>query len=313
MGVRNLNKYLRKNCSTSIKTIQLAELSGKKIVVDVSIYIYKFLADNALMEHMYLLISILLYYNIEPIFIFDGKPPVEKNNTIDKRKEDRKKAKIELLELEDIYQSEQNVKIKKDLLFKINLLKRQTVNVTKNHVQNIKELMDAYGIQYIVSSGEADVMCANLIENNKAWGCLSDDTDMFVYNCDYILRDINLLHHTVVLYDKQKILKELDINESDFNEILVISTNEYSHNIDIPLGQVIILYRKYKKELSKYSFYIWLLKTTKYIKDYKKLLNVYKIYKFTNVNIDNIMINEKKKKDINKIKSIMVNDGFIFV
>lgn len=311
MGVRNLNKYLIKNCPKSIKTIHLKELSGKIIVVDASIYIYKFLADDALMEHMYLLISILMNYNIEPIFVFDGKPPVEKNNTICKRKENKKNANIELLEIEDAYKNEQNIKRKKEILFKIKLLKRQTVSVTKKHILNVKELMDAYGIQYIVSICEADLLCAHLIENNKAWGCLSDDTDMFVYNCNYVLRDINILHHTVNLYDTQNILKEININESDFNEILIISTSEYSHNIDIPISQVIQLYRKYKKELYKHGFYVWLLKTTNYIKDYKELLNVYRIYKTTYTNTS-ITVN-KGKKDINKIKSIMVNDGFIFV
>jgi len=42
MGIKDLNKYLRQNCKNenSIKCINLHELSGKKIVIDISIYIY---------------------------------------------------------------------------------------------------------------------------------------------------------------------------------------------------------------------------------------------------------------------------------
>jgi len=311
MGVRHLNKYLRKHCPNSIKTIHLTELKGKKIVVDISIYLYKYLAEEALMENMYLLISILLHYNIEPVFIFDGKPPVEKYNTIDKRKQDRKSAKMKLLELENVYKTENNIKNKKDLLLKIQILKRNSVMVTRNHIHKIKDLLDAYGIQYIVSTGEADELCGYLIETGKAWGCLSDDTDMFVYKCNYVLRDINLLHHTVALYDKEQILEDLNINEYDFNQILVVSSSEYSHNIDITIGQVIILYRKYKGQLLKYSFYVWLLKTTSYIKDYKELLNVYQIYNMRFIN--DVNMQAEKPKDINKIKTIMKNEGFIFI
>jgi len=313
MGVRHLNKYLRKNCPNSIKTIHLKEIENKTIVIDVSIYLYKFLAEGALMENMYLLISILLSYNIEPIFIFDGKPPAEKNNTIYKRKVERISARNELVELEYVYSKEDNMKNKKSLLTKINALKRQSVIVTKQHINNIKQLMDAYGIQYIISSGEADELCGYLLRENKAWGCLSDDTDMFVYECDYILRDLNLLYHTVVLYDKQNILKELNINEDDFKQILVVSTSEYSHNIDITVGQVIILYRKYKKKKLMYSFYVWLLKTTDYIKDYKELLNVYKIYTNNNINLIDVNREMKKSKNVDNLRKIMENEGFIFV
>ena len=56
MGIRYLNKYLRDNCD-SIKEIHLSELRNKIIAVDVSIYLYKFLAENALLENIYLILT----------------------------------------------------------------------------------------------------------------------------------------------------------------------------------------------------------------------------------------------------------------
>ena len=59
MGIRYLNNYLRKSCTKkSIRKIDLCTLSGKTIVIDTSIYIYKFLGENALIENIFLLISI---------------------------------------------------------------------------------------------------------------------------------------------------------------------------------------------------------------------------------------------------------------
>ena len=64
MGIRNLNYYLRNNCPDSIRCINISDLSGKRIVVDASIYLYKFESDNLLLENMYLMLSIFNHYKI---------------------------------------------------------------------------------------------------------------------------------------------------------------------------------------------------------------------------------------------------------
>lgn len=75
MGIKNLNTFIRKTCNNSINKVTFWELKGKVIVVDASIYMYRFLAENSLIENMYQFVSSLLYYEIVPIFVFDGKSP----------------------------------------------------------------------------------------------------------------------------------------------------------------------------------------------------------------------------------------------
>ena len=100
MGIKYLNKYLRNNCPESIQCISVADLSGKKIVVDISIYLYKYETEGGLLENMYLLLSILRHYNVIPVFVFDGKSPAEKKALIQKRAEDRNDAVKEYKELQ---------------------------------------------------------------------------------------------------------------------------------------------------------------------------------------------------------------------
>jgi len=91
MGIRYLNKYFREECNTKnncIKMISISQLSGKKIAVDISIYLYKFVGDDQLIENMYLMLSIFKYYNIIPIFIFDGKSPAQKKELLIQRREE---------------------------------------------------------------------------------------------------------------------------------------------------------------------------------------------------------------------------------
>jgi hypothetical protein len=64
MGIHNLNRFLLNNCThESINKKHMKFLSGKTIVVDTSIYLYKFIANNLLIENMYLLITIFLSSN----------------------------------------------------------------------------------------------------------------------------------------------------------------------------------------------------------------------------------------------------------
>ena len=86
MGIKNLNRFLREQAKESIKFISVAELSGKKIAVDISIYMYKYASEGSLLENIYLMLSVFRYYNICPIFVFDGKPPPEKKELLLKRK-----------------------------------------------------------------------------------------------------------------------------------------------------------------------------------------------------------------------------------
>ena len=79
MGIKNLNRFLLDNCNKkSITKIHLSKLTGKKLVIDVSIYLYKFLSENVLMENMYLFISILKKYDIKPaivdLVLYNGEP-----------------------------------------------------------------------------------------------------------------------------------------------------------------------------------------------------------------------------------------------
>ena len=227
MGIRMLNKFLQEKCKDSISCIDLSSLSGKKIVVDISIYLYKFLSEGALLENLYLMISIFRENNIIPIFIFDGKPPSEKNDTIAFRKKNKKNAREEYYRLKQIlddiasdaesckesdivslcennvttnasnigktvveFDEETTITIPTNSIEIRNMmerLKKKFVILKSEHIQNAKTLLQAYGMTYYESPGEADMLCAKLVSKNIVYACLSEDTDMFVYGCARVL------------------------------------------------------------------------------------------------------------------------------
>ena len=322
MGIKNLNRFLMDNCSKkSIKKVHLKTFSNKTIVIDTSIYLYKFMSENALLENMYLLISILRSYNITPIFIFDGKPPPEKKDLLIRRKLEKKQAQEKYKLLEESLTMEISDERREELMLELESLKRQFVRIKEEDVQGVKRLMDAYGVAYYTSPGEADHLCAYIIKENKAWACLSDDMDMFLYGCKRVMRHISLLNHTVIFYDFDLILKDLQMSEQNFREIMVISGTDYNINSNTSLFDTMHWFQEYNKYLfdgtqnikQEQSFYDWLLTNTKYITNEFDLRKVYSMFILDNYVVENklININNKLVVDKNKLQQILRKEGFL--
>ena len=101
MGIQYLNTYIKNTAKDdSIVKTNLNELENKIIAIDTSIYLYRFLSENSLIENIYLMVSLFKYYKIIPIFVFDGKPPKEKLQIIEKRNLDKKNAENKYNELQ---------------------------------------------------------------------------------------------------------------------------------------------------------------------------------------------------------------------
>jgi flap endonuclease-1 len=230
MGIRYLNRFLKENAHPSIKLCKLAELSGKKIAVDISIYIYRFASDNTLIENIYLMLSVFRYYNIIPIFVFDGKPPDEKRELIKKRKEDKKEAENEYNKLKNILDLNKDIDDfdKQEIINNMDTLKKKFVSVSKNDIENVKNMIRYYGATYFDAPGEADELCAMLTMKDKVWACLSEDMDMFVYGCTRVIRYLSLLQHTAVIYDMKGILENLGVTQKELREICVLSGTDYN-------------------------------------------------------------------------------------
>ena len=322
MGIRYLNRFLKDNASPSIKLCSLLELSGKKIAVDISIYMYRFASDNTLIENMYLMLSVFRHYNIIPIFVFDGKPPAEKRELLQKRKEDKQEAENEYNKLKNTLEINKDMDDadKQEIIYNMDMLKKKFVSINKNDIENVKNLIRSYGATYYDAPGEADELCAMLTMKDKVWACLSEDMDMFVYGCPRVIRYISLLNHTAVVYDVKGILNNLGISQKELREICVLSGTDYNLECDDNKNTLINTlkqFKKYHKSNSKISFYEWLNENSNnFIKDYDLLLKIYEMFDL-NSNHFNIKIFEKIKiingpilKD--NIKNILKTDGFLF-
>lgn len=321
MGIQYLNTYIKKTAKEhSIVKTNLNELENKIIAIDTSIYLYRFLSENSLLENIYLMVSLFKYYKIIPIFVFDGKPPKEKLQIIEKRNLDKKNAENKYNELQKELGTVNDPTKKNDLIECINSLKKKCIRLKYNDVLEVRNLLDAFGVYYIEAIGEADELCAKLVIKNYAYACLSEDMDLFLYGCPRVMRYLSLVNQTVILYNLDKILIDLDLTFNEFKEICILSGTDYNYNSskDLNLYKILEYFKKYKhyckNNQEHLDFYSWCDKNYDFIENIYQLYNVYLMFETNKIKLPKIKhSNLNKHSNQIKIKEIMKPHGFIFL
>ena len=325
MGIKHLNKYLRVECAKSITCMDMKELANKTIVIDISIYMYKYQTDGTLIENIYLMLSLFKHYRIIPIFIFDGKPPIEKRELLRQRYNDKVIAEAEYNRLSALL--EQDSLDRGDLVSELELLKKKIIYLTKKQIANVKTLIHAFGATYYDAPNEADELCALLVLKNKAWGCMSEDMDMFVYGVPRVIRYFSLLNHTIVLYNTSSILQELRMTQKEFSEVCILSGTDYNlsnHSRQVVAGHgsllhdSVWLFNQYRQQCYADGFYDWLLKDNLIgSEEYACLNHIYQMFVHEAAECVDIVDKIKLKQDNllvckDKLRSILEDDGFIY-
>lgn len=292
MGIRGLNAYFKRHTGPkSIQTLSLKDLANKTVVFDTSIYIYKFLETGQLMENMFLLIAQCIEHHITPLFVFDGKPPPSKTSVLQSRYLRKRSAYEKFMELTTQY-NESNVEWTEEerarIVKQIEYYRRRSIRVKNEDITQLKKLMDELGIYYCDAPNESDVVCAYYVQKGIAWACVSDDMDLFAYNCPRVLREWNIQREETILYDFEAIKKDIRLDNAHVRYVLLLVGHDYTENVcglsPYCMEQVIDWYREYicvRKKGNTQSFLQWLMftgrVTIQHINQLKEVLPLYDV------------------------------------
>ncbi|VVU95095.1 XPG I-region [seawater metagenome] len=254
MGIKKLNKYLKeaedaifihKNLSAFCNSI---DRNGPKIVlaIDTSLYIYKYMYSypNFLLGFT-LQITRFIKNNIIPLYVFEGTPPLEKQDVLRMRTEKKKRIREKIQCLEEELNNAKSNSQKVNLNKEITRLNKQIIHVTKDDITKLKELFDLFNIQYINAIGESDSMCSFLYKKNIIDACLSDDMDILVSGCSNMIKFNN---GEIVHYQLENILHVLNLNYEKFVEMCVLFGCDYSK--PVPKLDNQLIYDLIKQDLS---------------------------------------------------------------
>ena len=177
MGVKGLSKFIKEHIPSAINKRKLSELSDNVVAIDTNYYIYKYtISTDDFVKKFASQYLHLTSFGIKPLYVFDGKPPSEKQKVIDKRK-------------------------------KVNL--KKNIEVTNSGIKTLKKFFKEYDIPYLECMSEADFICSQLSRHGVIRGCISDDMDFLTLGCKYLYREYYQYSDEIVEYSLGEVTKEL--------------------------------------------------------------------------------------------------------
>jgi flap endonuclease-1 len=264
MGIKNLKIILNQKCQSAINIRKLDSYRGMILGIDLSIFLYKYLYNNDdHLEGFTRLILRLLKNQITPVFVFDGKPPKEKDGILQNRREKRdfmnikknliencikfdksnfdvfKKCVNEYInttnsdfalydsDIKDLYDKDNDI-----LLKDCEKLTKKIIYVTYQHIDSLKKLFDLFGVRYIHAPCEAESLLAMLCKKNIIDGCISEDTDILPNGGHIFLRNFNADKNTIEEYCLYGILDNLKLNNDKFIDLCILCGCDYTTKIN---------------------------------------------------------------------------------
>ena len=237
MGIKGLTHLIREKSPTAMESVSLSSFRDKKIAIDTSIFLYKSLAnvryngdylrnkEGKIVSHIVGIFNKTIQYlsvGIQPIYIFDGKPPDEKKECIQERKK-------RVQECKDKMETDISEEEKRNL-------EKGTLRVTKEHIDDIKHLFDLMGVPYIHNPiGEAEAYAAELCRIGYVDAVVTEDMDTLVYGCPKVLRnciDRSIKRKDVVTcFSYETIINSFQMNHEQFVDICILSGCDYCPTI----------------------------------------------------------------------------------
>ena len=230
MGIKNLNTLIEQHSRNGKQKIHLSKYSGYTFAVDTNVYLYKYLYGKSNhIDGMFFMINKFKKFNIRPIFIFDGKPPTEKNETIKNRRliKNKLEEKLSLLKIR-ITNTDNDTEII-ELQTEIDNIEKKIIYVNKVVIDKTKQLFDLMGIIYINADCEAEHYCSKLCNLNLVDGVVSEDMDTIACGSKLVIRNFTNRDDYAESYILQEILYDLNISYPSFIDLCIILGNDYNH------------------------------------------------------------------------------------
>jgi flap endonuclease-1 len=258
MGINGLKKLLRKEAPDAFKPFYFGLLYGKKVAIDSSILLYKFRytysTDDFHIRGFKQKVEEFKRLGIEPVFVFDGKPPDAKMEVLNQRKENRNKMRDRLESLTKEFEelgvqpnfdefiddhdpdtdpepsaaAAAETVLAKKIYTEIQKIKKNLLYVHKHHSTEVMALLKDLGITFFESYGEAEEFCAFLQKKGVVEYILTEDTDSLVFGGTNVIFQTKNQFEIIIL---ETILNSLEINYFEFIDFCILCGCDYTSKI----------------------------------------------------------------------------------
>lgn len=225
MGIQGLLPFITDPQRGAIKTVSIRDFKGQTAAIDGYVLLHRgafscakqlFEGQNtdAFVSHCMRYIDLLQKHGVRPLLVFDGASLSAKRDTERQRRDARKTARTQAVELlalgktNDAYQA-----------------MSRAIDVTHKMALRFIHAARSRGIDSIVAPYEADAQLAYLTHTGLAHFVITEDSDLIVFGCEKILFKLQL-NGEGRLYDKSLLegalcTKKLRCNNYSFEKFRI--------------------------------------------------------------------------------------------
>lgn len=260
MGIKDLNTFLQKKLIFP-EQVSMKEFKNLKIAIDTPTIFHKFhsIALKKISNGVYdsggninintkiiedeikllflNLVNKFYEYKIQPIFIFEGKNPLEKKDESDRRKYESEKREVKREQtIDEISQLDDSDRFSLSNISKVKKVQQQQ-KINYNSFDNVYSFFKKLGIPVYKAIKEAETTACMLVLDEKVEAVFSNDSDCFAYTPNKIITSINYPKDTFNVFVLNNVLEKLNFTKEQLTDFCIMCGCDYNKRIRL-LGPV---------------------------------------------------------------------------
>lgn len=234
MGIKNLMKIINKYAPETVTYNKIDNYKNSIVAIDGNLLLYKVIYairkngydlknEEIIITHLFGFIQKIkgfIYYNITPIFVFDGIAPEIKQNTLKQR-----------LDFHNHMKQKYYKAITQDEKKKYYYMKS---DITFNEIMEVMELIKLFNFTVIEAPEEADSQLAELSNNNnkKIDYIITDDLDILIFGGSKILKNFTVSDtKKIQQLDLTILKKQTGLNQKQLIDLAILLGCDYCPSI----------------------------------------------------------------------------------
>jgi flap endonuclease-1 len=257
MGIKNFSTLLKEKASSAYIKLDINDFYGKRVAIDLNNLMYRYFSSY-LKEEIYQtdlfradvnrekvvakwINSIIdfgllwIEHGITPIYVLDGNTRKEKEDTKQKRINEKKKARDSSKELlEKIRNSRSLFDISPNDMSELRKNLSKDVSLKVEEVQQLKNTLLEFRFPVLDALYDSEQLCCALAIEGKVEAVYSTDTDCLVYGAPYLITEFdkeNRENLFLCVISLQKTLEALEITYDSFVDLCIMCGCDFNQNI----------------------------------------------------------------------------------
>ncbi len=270
MGLNGCLQFIRNKYPHLLTDDHISKYAYQRVIVDIASYIYKYACIYGLDSSRWInaFVNLMVTFKINrvnPIVVFDGKPPAEKSGELNERKEKKQQTLEKIKQLEDALLAYTNKNLTQDdtdllkhyidkidvkgqpvkrllveetntfttveinaLYEYLDKLKNTVVYITPTHFQNMKDILTSLGIPHIQAEEEAEGYCCFLVKQGFGNAVISCDTDCIAHGATNIIFNLDANTGIITHLNLDELKEEWELNDDQLKDFGILIGCDYN-------------------------------------------------------------------------------------